>query len=73
MEFYRNDRNVSNEQQVQNNSPYHNYGRNCSMSPIAYLQCRNQSNEQENYIISKKAPKEILIRVSAQDIQTENH
>ena len=69
---YCNDRNVSNKRHLRHNSPYHNYGRNCSPSPYAYLQRRNLSNEREHYVISEKAPKEILIRVSTQDIQMEN-
>jgi hypothetical protein len=66
---YRNDRNVSNKRHVPNNSPNHNYGRNRSPSPYAYPQRRNPSHELEHYIISEKAPKEILIRVSTQDVR----
>jgi hypothetical protein len=70
---YRNDRNISNERHTRRNSPYHNYGKNCSPSPYAYPQQRNSSLDRRHYVISKKAPKEILIRVSTQEIQMENH
>jgi len=70
---YRNDRNASNERYARRNSPYHNYGRNRSPSPYAYPQQRNSSLNRAHYVISEKAPKEILIRVSTQEIQTENH
>ncbi len=69
---YRNDRNLSNERHARRNSPYHNYGRNRSPSPYAYPQQRDSSLNRGHYAISEKAPKEILIRVSTQDIQTEN-
>ncbi len=54
-------------------SPYHKYGKNRSPSPYAYPQQRNSSLNRAHYVISEKAPKEILIRVSTQEIQTENH
>jgi len=70
---YLNDRNASNERHARRNSPYHNYGKNRSPSPYAYPQQRNSSLNRTHYVISEKAPKEILIRVSTQEIQTENH
>ncbi len=36
-------------------------------------QQRNSSLNRAHYVIPEKAPKEILIRVSTQEIQTENH
>jgi len=70
---YRNDRNNSYDRHVRNNSPHHNYGRNRSPSPYAYPPRRNASYDRQQYVISEKAPKEILIRVSTQVPQTENH
>jgi hypothetical protein len=70
---YRNDGNNSYDRHVRNNSPHHNYGRNRSPSPYAYPSRRNASYDRQQYVISEKAPKEILIRVSTQVPQTENH
>ena len=70
---YCNDRSVSNDRHVRNNSPYHNSGRNRSPSPYAFPQRRNSSYEHRQFTISEKAPKEILIRVSTKDLQTKNH
>jgi hypothetical protein len=69
---YQNDRSVSNDRRTRNNSPYHNSGRNRSTSPYAFPQWRNSSYKRRQFTISEKEPKEILIRVSTQDLQTEN-
>jgi hypothetical protein len=70
--YYHRDRNASNDRHARSNSPYHNSGRNRSPSPYAFPQRRNSSYDRRQLTISEKAPKEILIRVSTQDLQTEN-
>jgi hypothetical protein len=69
---YHTSRDFSNKQHMLQNSPYHNYGKNCSPSPYPPLQPKYSSNGQEHYIIAEKAPKDIHIKVYTQDVQMEN-